>query len=217
MIDFFGKQYLILATSTDIGKTFFVSSICQKLRQKNIAINAIKPIISGFDKNDLENDVFKIMQSLKIANSQENIDKIAPFRLKNPFSPLKASKMEDKTLNFDEIVNFCKENIFEAQKSQKTLLIEGAGGVMTPINNEKTFLDLAFELKIPIILLGGVFLGSISQILCAIEALKSRKIAIEAVIINDFSDFKQNLNAQDIISEVENFSKIKTFAINEII
>ncbi len=215
MIDLEPRPYLILGTSTDVGKTFFVSEICKKFRQNNIAINAIKPVASGFLDDDLQSDTAKILQNLGRDFSSQNINETTPFRLKGAFSPLKAAKMEGKMLNFDEILSFCQEKI--AQNQGKTFLIEGAGGVMTPINDEKTFLDLAKDLKIPVILIGSVFLGAISNILCAIEALKSRKIDIKAIIINDFGNKNPDLSENDIICEVEKLSKIGCFSIKEII
>lgn len=212
MINFNSKQYLILGTSTDIGKTFFTCAICQKMI-KSTKINAIKPLISGFNKNEVGNDTMKILNALNKEFSDKNIEETSPFRLKEPFSPLKAAKMENVNINFEEIVDFCKKNIKKSQEKQEALLIEGAGGVMTPINQQKTFLDLAQELNIEVILLGGVFLGAISQILCAVEALKSRKVIVNSVIINDFNSKDSGLKIQDISQEVENFSKIKCFSI----
>jgi dethiobiotin synthetase len=198
------EKSLILGTSTDVGKTFFVTEI---LRLNPNKFKAIKPIVSGFDENC---DTFKIIEALNIEKNQQNIEKISPFRLKYPFSPLKAAKMEQKSLNFDKIVNFCQKNI----ENSENLLIEGAGGVMTPINDDKTFLDLANSLKIPVILVGNVYLGAISQILCAFEALKSRQIEINSIIINDFSA-KNDLSGQDILQEVHNFSKTPCFLLDK--
>ncbi len=209
------QQYVVLATSTDLGKTFFVTEICKKLKKKNIDIEAIKPIASGFASDDLESDTAKILLSLNKKINQENIDKTTPFRLKAPFSPLKAANLEGVKINFDEVVKFCQIQIEQAKSNDKMLLIEGAGGVMTPINIDKTFLDLADKLKIKVLLIGGVYLGAISNILCAIEALKSRNIEIEAIIINGFVEKNQNLTCSDIIGEVENFAQIKTISLED--
>lgn len=217
MINFKDKKYFVLGTSTDIGKTYFVENICKKLKRQNISINAIKPIISGFDFNDKNSDSYKIIKSLELEFNQKNLDEISPFRLKNPFSPLKAAKMENKMLNFNKIVDFCTLKINESSKNKTGLIIERAGGVMTPINEEYTYLDLAEKLNIEIILIGAVFLGAISQILCAVEALKSRNIKINSIIINKNNFDETDLDYNDIADEVENFSKIKCYKMNQII
>lgn len=210
MIQFKDKKYLVLGTSTDIGKTYFVTQICQKLRQKNIKIDAIKPLISGFDSNDPKNDTIKILKALNRPINPENIAKTSPFRLKTPLSPLKAAILEQKTINFDEIVNFCQQN------PSKTLLIEGAGGVMTPINQQKTYLDLAKSLKIPVLLVTNTYLGAINHTLCAIEALKTAQITPK-IIINNHQNHNLALKSQDIAQEIENFSQIPCFLLDKII
>ncbi len=210
------KQYLILATSTEMGKTFLTCKICEKFMAKKIAINAIKPIVSGF-RDDEENDSFKIIKSLEKKYNDENLKNITPWRFAAPLSPPRAAKLENKIIDFDLVKNFCEEKILEAQKNNQTLLIESAGGVMTPISEEKTFLDLADELKIPVLLIGGVYLGAISNILCAVEALKSRKVEIEAIIINDFSNKNLDLKTDEIMFDIENFTKFSVFSIDNFV
>lgn len=208
MIDFLGGQYLVLATSTGIGKTYFVSEACAKLRKKGVAVNAIKPVISGFDALDLDNDVFKIASGLGIEYNEQNIDKISPFRFKGAFSALKAARIEGLRLDFEDVAEFCKESALQAKKNSETLFIEGAGGVMSPINEDFTFLDLAAHLEIPVILIAGVFLGEISHSLCAIEALKSRGIEALGLIVNDYNA-KDGLAKEDISSEIEEIGGVK--------
>ncbi len=83
--------------------------------------------------------------------------------------------------------------------------------------DKKTFLDLADELKIPVLLIGGVYLGAISNILCAVEALKSRKVEIEAIIINDFSNKNLDLKTDEIMFDIENFTKFSVFSIDNFV
>lgn len=209
------QQYLVLATGTDIGKTFFVSEICKKLRQKNISVEAIKPIASGFTDDDLESDTAKILRALGKDFNQKNIEETTPFRLKAPFSPLKAANLEGVKINFNEVKNFCQKKIQHAEIQSQILLIEGAGGVMTPINKDKTFLDLATELNIPVLLIGGVYLGAISHVLCAVEALKCRDIKVQAIIINDYNNKNHHLNSNDIIAEIENLSNVTAISLDK--
>src|SRR3989338_3829894 len=204
------QPYLVLGTSTDVGKTFFVCEVCKYFKQRNLDISAVKPIISGFTDGDQENDAAKILRNLDLELNQKNIAEISPFRLRAPFSPLKAAVMENIVINFTDVIEFCKNKIKD--NLGKTLLIEASGGVMTPINNQKTFLDLAQSLKIPVILIGGVYLGAISQILSAADVLQSRKIEIAAIFINDFGNKNSDLSVDDIISEVKNFTKTCVFS-----
>ncbi len=176
------RQYLILGIGTDVGKTFLVQNLCKIFQNR---IHVIKPVVSGHLDEDLNSDSAKILSSLGILISKKNLDSISPWRFKSAISPHLASKAEGKKISFSEVKKFCSKKISIAEKQNKILLIEAAGGVMTPITDKKTFLDLAEELKIPVLLVSADYLGSISHTLCAVEALKSRKVLVEKIIVND--------------------------------
>lgn len=169
------QSYIVLAVGTDIGKTFLVENLCKK----NSKYNAIKPIITGFI-NDNNSDSAKILNALNVKINKSNLDKISPWRFKKPLSPNFVSNIPK-----NEIVDFCKKNIKDSQQNQQTLLIEGAGGVMTPINNSFTFLDLAQDLKLPILLVTSNYLGSISHTLCCLEAIKNKNLKVSKIIVNE--------------------------------
>jgi dethiobiotin synthetase len=169
------QSYIVLAVGTDIGKTFLVENLCKK----NSKYNAIKPIITGFI-NDNKSDSAKILNALNVKINKSNLDKISPWRFKKPLSPNFVSNISK-----NEIVDFCKKNIKNSQQNQQTLLIEGAGGVMTPINNNFTFLDLAQDLKLPILLVTSNYLGSISHTLCCLEAIKNKNLKVSKIIVNE--------------------------------
>ncbi|MFT5703171.1 MAG: dethiobiotin synthetase [Rickettsiales bacterium] len=183
-INHLGKIFFVTGTGTDIGKTFILSKICQKLIKEGNKVSALKPVISGFEKGDSTSDSAKILQVLGQDFTPDNINKISPYRFKAAISPNIAAGLENKNINFEELVEFCKNSILEAKENDEYLFIEGAGGVMTPINNQKTFADLIAELKIPAILVTGNYLGTISHTLTAIKALESNKIKISKIIFN---------------------------------
>lgn len=215
------KQILITATSTDIGKTFFVTELCKKFKKNKIGINAIKPLISGFDKNDnicVENsDIGKILSSLGKELNSNNIDSTSLYRLKTPISIPTSAKIDDIDIDYQKVVNFCKENINHSKDLDDWLLIEAAGGVMSPISNHKTFLDLATDLNIPIILLSSLYLGTISHTLCCLEAFKSR--SLEPLIIFNENSINQdfNLKSIEVISEIKNFTNFEIILMDDFI
>lgn len=213
------KIYLVLGIDTDIGKTYFTTKICQKLISQNQKILAIKPVISGFDINNIAaSDSGKILQSLNLKINQENLDKISPWRFKTPISPNLAAKKEGKEVFFDKIVNFCQENIAKAQNNNEFLFIEAAGGVMSPVSDDKNFLDLANILQIPILLISANYLGSISHSLCALKALQSSNLEVEKTLINDgLSQLNKEFfqNHDEFISILQNFSNCEIETISQ--
>ena len=206
--------YLIIGTGTDIGKTFLLENICRKLKKAGTAFDAIKPVISGFSADDPQSDSAKILNILGKDLSKENFDTISPWRFSQPISPNLAAQKENKTIDFLQVVNFCQEKINQAKQSNTFLFIESAGGAMTPITDDKTYLDLAEALHVNVILLGANYLGSISHSLCTIEALRSRHITPEIILINDHIDKKSDTNIAQTVAVIENISKIKTLPLD---
>ena len=206
------KVFFITATGTNIGKTFILENLCRKFAANNQKFFALKPIISGFDENgwnsnNANSDSAKILKALSKPLNQKNLDLISPWRFKAPLSPNIAAELENKEINFDEVVSFCQKHIKSAVKNNHYLLIEGAGGIMTPINNSKTFCDLISELKIPAILVIGNYLGTISHSLSAITTLQHYKIPISQIILNHQEG--DETNYQDILKTLRNFTDLE--------
>ncbi|MFT6105818.1 MAG: dethiobiotin synthetase [Rickettsiales bacterium] len=191
-------QFFVTGTGTDIGKTFVLEKLSNKLLLEGKKINLIKPIISGFSGDDPNSDSAKILKILGKDLNEENLNKISPYRFDAPLSPNIAASIENKNIDFEELVFFCQNRIAEARKNNYYLLIEGAGGVMTPIDNNKTFADLMFALKIPAILVTGNYLGTISHTLTAIKSLEVHGIEIAKIIFNQKD------------GEVDNFGNLET-------
>ncbi len=196
------QTLLIVGVGTDIGKTFFVEKICKDFVKMGRNIIAIKPIASGFKDDDKNSDSARILSALNQELTKSNLDKISPWRFEAAISPHFAAKSNLMEINFNEVKDFCLREIARARELNSTLLIESAGGVMTPINFQKTFLDLASELKIPLILVTANYLGSISHTLCAIEAIKSRGLELKKVMVNKDLPTVQGISIVDTIKSL---------------
>ena len=198
------KIFFVTATGTNIGKTFFVKNYCLDLIAKGIKISAIKPIISGFDDKDLSSDSAKILKILGQNLNKQNLDKISPYRFSAPLSPNIAADLENKPIDFLELIKFCQDKIYLAKKNNEYLLIEGAGGIMTPITNNKTFADLIVSLDIPAILISDTYLGTISHTLTAIKTMEAYKINIDRIVLNNHTNSTNNKNIIETLKTMTN-------------
>ncbi|MCE3254960.1 MAG: dethiobiotin synthetase [Rickettsiaceae bacterium] len=199
-------QFFITATGTDIGKTFVLENICKRLLMDGKKVEAIKPIISGFDDKDPDSDSAKILKIFGLKPNKENLDYISPYRFTAALSPNIAAALENKVIDFEELVNFCKNRIDQSKKNNRYLFIEGAGGAMTPVTDNKTFADLISYLKIPAILVTGNYLGTISHTLTAISAMQSYDIQISKIVFNCREDDK--IDAKDNLRALRNLTDI---------
>jgi dethiobiotin synthetase len=173
----------VTATGTDIGKTFIAAALIRHLRRAGLQVDALKPIISGFDPATAEDsDAGTLLAALGRPISPKEIERIAPWRFKAALSADMAARREGATIDFDAVVAFCRRAI---AAHQGMLLIEGIGGVMVPLDDRHTVLDWMTALKLPLILVAGSYLGTISHTLTAVDALIRRALQIAAVVVNE--------------------------------
>ena len=107
---------------------------------------------------------------------------IAPWRFEAPVSPDMAAYRERREVPFNRLVAFCRERI-AARKD--VLLIEGVGGVMVPLDDTHTVLDWMVALRIPVLLVAGSYLGTISHTLTAFDVLRRKEVEVRAIVINE--------------------------------
>lgn len=176
-------QYFVTGTDTEIGKTTITTELVRQCANQNRSVYAIKPITAGLvaDKNGnfYSEDAKKINQ---FANIYPPISAIAPIGLKMPCSPHIASTIDKVNLQVNQITQQIQNtlNTYPAD----VILIEGAGGWFTPINNQQTLADVAISLQLPIIVVIGVKLGCLNHAVLTLNAIWQAKLTVAMVVIN---------------------------------
>lgn len=171
----------VAATGTDIGKTYIGELILKTARSAGYAIEAVKPVLSGFDASDIAaSDSGRLLKAMGKEPTMEAIDDITPWRFKAPLSPDMAAKREGASIPFDDLVAFCRA----AEKQRMPTLVEGVGGVQVPLGGAYTTLDWQAALKAKCLLVAGTYLGTISHTLTAIDALANRSIVPAFLVLN---------------------------------
>lgn len=165
------RSYFITATGTDQGKTLITTALCYQLRQMGKSVRVVKPILSG-DDGGMQTDTARILQSLGEEVTESARKRITPWSFQMPLSPDEAARREERELHLPEVVAFCQQI-----PSADYRLIEGAGGVMSPLTGQHTNLDMIKALDIPVILVSASYLGCISHILTALETLKAHCVS----------------------------------------
>lgn len=191
----------ITGTGTGIGKTFVTAGLVRHLREIGLVVDAVKPVLSGFeDGAAAESDAGILAAALgRTANACE-IPRIAPFRFKAALSPDMAAKAEGKTLDFDALLRFSRSML---KYIPDALLIEGVGGVMSPLTERHTVLDWMAALRLPTLLVAGSYLGTISHTLTAVAVLKERGLNIGAIVVSESEDSTVPLN--DTVDDIGRF------------
>ncbi len=177
------SAFFVTGSGTEIGKTFVTTALIHSLRRRGRPVAALKPVASGFDPAHPEDsDPAALLAALGEPVSTQTLDRIAPWRFRAPLSPDMAAMRENRSIDFAKLVEHSQAAIVT---TPGTLLIEGVGGVMVPLDERHTVLDLIAALRLPAIVVSGSYLGAISHALTALDALHSRSLAIAALVVNE--------------------------------
>jgi dethiobiotin synthetase len=194
--------YFVTSTGTDIGKTFVTAGLIRSLRVANHPVDALKPVVSGYDSSVVEtSDPAVLLKALGRPVSADEIGRLAPWRFRAPVSPDVAAAREGRNIEFDALIDFSRAAI---NKSTGILFIEGVGGIMVPIDAERTVLDWMTELGIPLILVVGGYLGTISHTLTALNVLSQRRLAIAAIVVSESE--RNPVDLEDTVHSIARFA-----------
>jgi len=193
----------ITATGTDVGKTYVAASLIRHLRQMGHFVDAIKPIVSGFDPiQAATSDPGMLLTALGRQITAEEIERVSPWRFREALSPDLAAKREGRTIDVDMVLAFCQSSV---EHHRGILLIEGVGGIMVPLDEHRTVLDIMMALRLPVILVTGSYLGTISHTLTALDSLFRRDINVLSIIVSETPGSTVPLN--DVVETIARFAE----------
>jgi dethiobiotin synthetase len=187
------SAYFITATGTDLGKTFVARGLIRALRGRGRTVAALKPVMSGYEPAEATgSDSGLLLAALGRPVTQEAIEAISPWRFAAPLAADMAAAREGRTLDIRDVVRFCRDAI---AANRDVLLIEGAGGVMSPVNADHVMLDWMTALGLPVIVVAGSYLGTISHSLTALDVLARRSLKVAALVISETAGSPVGLDA----------------------
>jgi dethiobiotin synthetase len=193
--------FFITATGTDVGKTYVGSGLIRHWRAAGRTVEALKPVVSGFDPSAVEkSDTGVLLNALGRPVIPAEIDRVSPWRFSAPLSPDMAAERENRRIDFDAVAKFSSDAMAAAKD---ILLIEGIGGIMVPLTEKHTVLDWMAALDIPLVLVTGTYVGSLSHTLTCLDVLSRRGLTVKAVVVNNTPG--SPVTFQNTISTLRNF------------
>lgn len=195
------KKLVIAGIGTEVGKTIVSAIVTEAL-----AADYWKPVQAG----ELEHaDTDKVREL--ISNSVSHFHP-ETYRLKAAMSPHAAAALENLQLSLNDI---------HLPETQNTLVIELAGGIMVPLNNDTLNLDLLKHWNIPVLLVSRNYLGSINHTLLSVEVLKHNRIPIAGIIFNGESNTATeelilNYTGIELIGQIGNLNTINKKTIQDL-
>lgn len=179
--------YFITGTGTDIGKTWLSAALLRHWRAQGEATRACKPVMSGVDAANLAaSDAARLLLAQGLAATPAAVAEIAPWCFAAPVSPDMAAADEGRTIDYAALVGYSRRVATAEFRGQ--WLIEGVGGVMVPLDDRHTVLDWMTDAGLPVVLVAGSYLGSMSHTLTALMALRGRRLTVSAIALNETPD-----------------------------
>jgi dethiobiotin synthetase len=190
-------KIFIAGTDTDIGKTLVSTWLCL-----HTGFDYFKPIQTG-SRHGTDSQSVKEMTNSKVHKES--------YLYKEPLSPHLAAKLENSEIDLSAI---------KLPNTEK-LIVEGAGGLLVPINKHSLMIDLIKQLAIPVILVASSRLGTINHTLLSLEAMRSRGVKTLGVIVNgeknqDNCDAIEFYGKVSVLAQLPFISKISKQALQQI-
>lgn len=174
----------VAGAHTDVGKTHVACALIEAARASSRPVAALKPVVSGFDAAEWSaSDPGRLLAALGVAPTPEALDAISPWRFAAPLAPPMAARREGRSIALAAIVDVCRRGL--AGADGRLTLVEGVGGLMSPLADDATGLELMTALGLPVILVGGSYLGAISHTLTALEVARGAGLDVRAVVISE--------------------------------
>lgn len=187
------RSLFVAGTGTDLGKTHIACALLRAARARAFSVDAFKPVVSGFDPAAPEtSDPARLAAAL---GRPDAWSEISPRRYRAPLAPNLAARLEGQTLAMADLVADCRTWL--AGRDVDLALVEGAGGVMSPMTDDATNLDLMSALGLPVLLVAGSYLGTASHLLTALEVVRARGLSVAAIVVSE------SLDAPDLAQTVE--------------
>jgi dethiobiotin synthetase len=199
----------ITGTDTGVGKTFVAAGLANVLRRQGVDVGVMKPFETGCStvrRLMVPRDAVTLMRA---ARSGDDIDLVNPYRFRAPLAPFVAAAHEGRS------VELCKVTtaFSKLRKKHSFMIVEGAGGILVPLTDRRSFLDLAALLRLPVLIVARPGLGTINHTLLTVMALRDRRLPIAGIVINYSRDQRTGLSERTNPDVIERRSGVPVIGI----
>ena len=177
------KSLFIAGTDTDVGKTYIAAGLAVAFRKMGIDVGVMKPFAAGrAEKKGYKSEDIVILSRAAKACDPEKL--VNPQFFKIPASPYTAWK----TLKTKPKISTILSSFKKLTKLHDMILVEGMGGIMTPILKNYYITNLIKEMKIPAVIITRSKIGTVNHTIMTCKMCEKYKIPVKGIIINNFDD-----------------------------
>lgn len=173
----------ITGTDTDVGKTYVAALIARALAASGLRVGVYKPVASGCRTVDGELIADDALALWNAAGQPGTLDEVCPQRFSAPLAPPLAARAQGAKVDTQLLL----DGIIPWRKRSDVLLVEGAGGLLSPLSDDLLVADLAAQLGLPLLVVAANRIGVVNQVLMTILAARHQRAALDVlgVVLNE--------------------------------
>ena len=186
--------FFVTGTDTEVGKTLVSGALILKLQELGKQAVGFKPVVAGTYPGQNSQPLNEDLETLRIAsNLKPGQLGLCPYVLDTPAAPHLVAKRKGIRLELETMLKAYND----LQKEKGCVIVEGTGGFLVPLNDQKDLGDFAQEIQLSVILVVGMKLGCINHALLTIEALRARELVLAGWVANTL-DQEMDLLSENI-------------------
>jgi len=174
------RGIFITGTDTGVGKTLVAGALAAAARCSGARVGVFKPCESGCRQQDgslLAHDAAFLQ---RMAGSPAPIEHICPYRLQEPLAPAIAAEREGLNIS----THYIEEIFRRLCQNCDTMIVEGAGGLLVPMAAGVLTLDIVRQLKLPVLVVARLSLGTINHTLLTIRQIQAAGLPLAGVVFS---------------------------------
>jgi dethiobiotin synthetase len=185
--------FFITGTGTEVGKTFVAALIAKQLVAEGVRVGVYKPAASGC-RDDVSDDAVALWEA---AGRPLTLDDVCPQRFTAPLAPHLAAREESRRVD----AALLRSGYEVWRETYDFVLVEGAGGLMSPLSDDDYNADLAHDLGLPVVIVAANRLGVINDVMQTLITAEAKGLRVAGVVLNDTSaagDASRATNAAEL-------------------
>jgi len=173
------NSFFVTGTDTDVGKTCVSAAIAKRLHDNGVDVGVMKPFASGYkaSSDSISEDV-KILMKYSGANDPVNL--VNPYYFEIPTSPYDACKQLNLEVDISKVIESYKQLV----SMHDIVIVEGIGGIMTPISQNYFVSDLISDLQLSSFIVTGSKIGTVNHLMLTHEHAQQKKLNLKGLLVN---------------------------------
>ncbi len=193
------KSYFITGTDTGIGKTCFTAGLAQAMKTSGIDVGVMKPFATGTpQKTGYQSEDVQVLADASGTKDDESL--VNPYFFPIPVSPYMAANKMKVTIDIKTVL----DRFEKLQSVHNVMLVEGIGGIMTPLLKDYCVADLIKDMNLEALIVAGSRVGTVNHTLLTCDACKKYGIKARGIVINNFDS--AGYAVADLAADLTNLS-----------